>query len=81
MKKPLSDRYGYIPGGHPCPTCGKRSWLTRADAKKVARRMHDTHLNVYRCGDAWHLGHLPAPVIRGDLNRSDITPPHRQEAS
>lgn len=29
-------------------------------------------LNTYRCGNFWHLGHLPTDVIRGDLTRADI---------
>lgn len=75
MTKPDRARHGYIPGGEPCPTCGKKSWLTRADAKAMARRIPGGRsLSAYRCGNYWHLGHLPRPVATGALTRDDIHP-------
>lgn len=73
--KPARSTYGRVPGGSPCPDCGKRRWLTRADAKTIAKRMpagKGIGLHPYRCGDAWHLGHLPTAVVRGDMPRADL---------
>ncbi|VXB82499.1 hypothetical protein [Aeromicrobium sp. 9AM] len=62
-----------------CPTCGKHCYLTKQDAKAIRRRMpHDEHLSVYRCGQYWHLGNLPKPVISGRIDRSKILPPRRR---
>ncbi len=30
------------------------------------------HLNAYRCGVFWHIGHLPASVVAGDETRDDL---------
>lgn len=58
-----------------CPRCGKRQYPTRRAARKAARTIpSDGHLNAYRCGRYWHLGHLPAAVIAGELSRADINP-------
>lgn len=73
--KATRDKHGYVPGGHPCPDCGKRCWETRADAKRIARRMgkQTRHLAAYRCSSGWwHLGHLPTIVARGRSTRDDI---------
>lgn len=63
-----------------CPTCGKRRFLTKAQAKTAARQMRrlgKPRLNTYRCGDFWHLGHLPDVVRHGEATRADITTPRR----
>jgi len=53
-----------------CSTCGKVRYLSRKDAKAAHRRLHPgTPLHVYRCGDAYHLGHLPFVVERGQVDR------------
>ena len=40
-----------------CPECGKVRYLSRKDAKHIARTLNrDQDVNVYRCGDFWHLG-------------------------
>lgn len=70
--KSSADIYGYVPGGEPCPRCGKRSWPTKRDAKRIRARRPGRRLNVYRCGDSWHLGHLPDVVRHGDAGRDDI---------
>ncbi len=62
-------------GGDRCPDCGKVRYLTRAIARKVAKnlnRRRPGHLNAYRCGAFWHLGHLPSAVIAGDQTRDDL---------
>jgi hypothetical protein len=62
--------------GGQCPTCGKVRYLTKATAKKHARRHVGrgitTGLSAYRCGAFWHLGHLPTAVKTGDLDRHDL---------
>lgn len=37
-----------------CPDCGKVRYLTRADAKRSARRQ-SRRMRAYRCGQFWHL--------------------------
>lgn len=57
-----------------CPECGKRSYDTRADAKRVNKLLHD-RMNVYPCalgGAGFHLGHLPRPVIQGLEPRDEV---------
>lgn len=64
-----------------CPSCGKRSYPSKADAKKAVRQLHKKHgghLSVYRCGTAWHFGHLPAAVRAGDATRDEIRPVTRR---
>lgn len=73
MTKSIRDHTGFIPGGSVCPRCGKREWPTRKDAKAAARRFFPgERLSVYRCGDVWHLGHLPTAVRRGHITRDEI---------
>ncbi len=77
MTKATRDKHGFVPGGHPCPACGKRCWDTKADAKRIARRMgkQARKLSTYRCVSGWwHLGHLPTAVSRGVSTRADISP-------
>lgn len=62
-----------------CEVCGKRCYPTKRQAKTVRKQMpRGSHLNVYRCGDYWHIGTLPRPVITGRINRSEILPPRRR---
>lgn len=59
---------------HICPTCGKRSYLTRHAARQ-AKRLHSDRrgLSVYRCSSGyWHIGHLPYLVRRGNATRGDL---------
>lgn len=54
-----------------CSTCGKRSFMTKALAKQMAKQLDPT-MRVYRCVDAakpWHMGHLPPAVIDGIIDR------------
>lgn len=79
----MKRHHSFIPGGTICPDCGKRRWLSRADAKTIAKRLPQGKgigLHPYRCGDFWHLGHLPRAVIAGALTRDDIQP-RRRDAS
>lgn len=57
-----------------CATCGKRSFETRSAARSAAHADGITgqRMNAYRCGDLWHLGHLPAAVKAGNATRADI---------
>lgn len=61
-------------GSTTCPTCGKLRFLTKAEAKKSARRMkgRSGRLNAYRCGEFWHLGHLPKVVVAGRRSRDYV---------
>lgn len=65
----------FVTIGPPCPDCGKRRYLTRSDAKRIARRMQGQglgRLQVYRCGDAYHVGHPPTALVRGDISRDEV---------
>ena len=79
--KSIRARTGYIPGGEPCPDCGKKRWQSKADAKAMAKRTPGGHeLSAYRCGNYWHLGHIPTVVKHGDATRADIYPvKHRRK--
>lgn len=55
-----------------CPDCGKRRYTHRKTAKEAAKSIApgDTRTNVYRCGDYWHWGHLPAAIKNGTADRT-----------
>jgi hypothetical protein len=56
--------------GGTCGSCGKVRYLSRKAAKQAARRLHPgADLHVYACGGAYHLGHLPFVVERGQVDR------------
>ena len=56
-----------------CMECGKRCYGSRSAAKRMLkRRFPGERMSVYKCGDFYHLGHLPGRVIAGDKARSDI---------
>lgn len=47
-------------------------WLTRKAARGAARELYPgRHLTALQCGDShyWHLMHLPAEVLRGEVTR------------
>lgn len=54
----------------------KRPKMTRKAAKIAGRRLNmgSEPLSAYRCGDYWHLGHLPYEVRRGVIARASMTP-------
>lgn len=62
-----------------CPTHGKRSYTSKADARRAARNSGATGAREFRC-DAidghWHWGSLPPAVRRG---RMDISEFRRQQ--
>lgn len=69
-----------------CPS-GKRTYVSKAAARK-ARARHPRgsdgrRLSVYVCTlcAGVHLGHLPGPVIRGELGREDILPHRPRDVS
>jgi hypothetical protein len=76
----VKRRTGSVPGqrekaqwGSTCPDCGKVRYLSRRHARARARVIKDgTHMNAYRCGDFWHLGHLPDAVRTGQATRDDL---------
>ena len=56
-----------------CPDCGKRTYLSRKDARRAMKRWGDTAgYNVYRCGDGWHFGHKPTALRRGLTTRERL---------
>lgn len=57
--------------------CGKLRYLTRKAAKQDANRYRKQlgRMDTYRCGDFWHLGHLPGRVRRGEIARSELAAP------
>ena len=58
-----------------CQTCGKRSYPSKREARRARGQVagHDSrHLSVYRCGDWWHIGHLPRMIVRGDAARGEL---------
>lgn len=52
--------------------CGKIRYLSRKDARQVARSLSRAGLNAYECAGYWHLGHLPPIVRRGRATREDL---------
>lgn len=61
-----------------CVKCGKASYLSRKDARSVARNRHPgEHMSAYPCGDYWHIGHIPTMIRDGRLDRRDYDPARR----
>ncbi len=73
-----------VPFSPRCPA-RKNGFLTRRDAQQWARQVGLTGLDTYRCNhegcEFWHLGHLPALVKRGKLDRHDLYPVNRSGRS
>lgn len=71
-----SARYaGHAGGSVACPDCGKVRYPSRTAARQAARHAaHLRGLNAYRCGEFWHLGHLPDDVRHGKRTRGDLVP-------
>jgi hypothetical protein len=60
-----------------CPDCGKRCYASRKQARAAERDLRGRghyldRLSPYRCGDWWHLGHLPRSVRDGIRSRDDL---------
>lgn len=63
MRSYVEPREGAVPWKS-CPECPKQGFYTRADAKRVRRRV-DPHMAVYRCPSGlFHLGHRRPGVPR-----------------
>lgn len=69
-----------VTAGGRCP-CGKLRLLTKADAKKVLRRMKGRkgRMHAYECDGGvegaasyWHIGHVPKDLKKGAASRDDI---------
>lgn len=62
---------------HICAFVGKRSYKTKKAAKAAGRQLGGG-TNAYRCQPDpnlpahYHFGHLPKPVVAGELTRDDI---------
>lgn len=56
-----------------CTYHGKVLHRTRRSAKRVARLRGD-RMSVYVCevNQGYHIGHLPAPVKQGRLDRAEL---------
>ncbi|WP_416565111.1 hypothetical protein [Nocardia testacea] len=56
-----------------CPTCEKRRYITRRDARRVARTLPGNHISTYECEElpGWHIGHLPNRVRWGEVTRDE----------
>lgn len=65
----------FVVGSGRC-SCGKLRFLTKAAAKKATRRIKSRsgRLHAYRCGEFWHVGHLPGGVKRGEVPRAAFEP-------
>lgn len=66
-----------------CPVCGKIAYLSRADARRAAKQLdavgrREGRIRPYRCGDSWHLGHLPKRVVDGEISRDQLGPTRRR---
>lgn len=64
-----------------CPHCGKRSYMSRRDAKIAMRRAHSKDkMSAYRCRETgpddpverWHFGHLAEPIKQGIVDRDTV---------
>lgn len=69
--RPVTGRR-YSPGR--CPECGKASYRTRTAAKqrRAVLGPYGRDLHVYKCGPAFHLGHLPPDIIAGKVTRTQV---------
>lgn len=58
-----------------CDVHGKRAF-TKGNAKKLKHMLpHNAGMSRYRCRyllDGWHVGHLPAVVMRGEMTRGEV---------
>lgn len=56
-----------------CEQCEKRVYETAAAARRQAKRIPGRHMSTYPCpdGNGWHLGHLPADVVQGKLDKDE----------
>jgi len=67
-------------GGVTCARCGKKGYGSKREAKAAVKQLAQIgkrhgKLHPYRCGEVWHLGHLPENVARGRASRRDLADP------
>jgi hypothetical protein len=71
-------RWSSTPPSGSCAATGKKSYLSRRDAKKVAKRVYPggEHMSSYRCSECgfWHNGRMPKLVRDGRVDRSLLSP-------
>jgi hypothetical protein len=56
-----------------CATCGKKSYLTRREAKRAAAQALGRGVKLtraYRCGEYWHLTSQDAATVTAHRERS-----------
>jgi hypothetical protein len=58
-----------------CHYCQKRSYSSRAAAKRAINRLHPgEHKQPYRCPvtpQQWHIGQLDGRVARGEISKTE----------
>jgi hypothetical protein len=61
-----------------CSACHKRGYPTRKAARAAARAANRGHMQAYECPamvegaqPLWHVGHLPAKVLRGRWDKDE----------
>ncbi len=77
----MSSRGGNETNNWVSCSCGKRAWIARAVARRVARLTdHSTSMSTYQCtvSGLWHIGHKPSAVKLGRIARADITSPDKR---
>lgn len=65
-----------------CEPCGKRSYVSRKDARKVAR-IHEGHKSPYECPvnpNYWHIGQLWPTIVAGEETRDQVAARSRRRA-
>jgi hypothetical protein len=61
-----------------CTVTGRLRHNTRGDARAAIRYMHARRMREYRCHEewggcgSWHVGYLPASVIRGERTVAEV---------
>lgn len=63
-----------------CGSCGKRIYLSRKEARYVARRQFPAdRMQAYQCpvsGDWWHIGHIAPEVVSGEVSKAVFYAPN-----
>lgn len=57
-----------------CGQHGKVNFTSRRAAMKTAKRWRNElgRMSAFRCGQFWHLGHLPQKVKQGEIGRDEL---------
>jgi hypothetical protein len=78
----MSSRAGSGTSNWVSCACGKRAWIHRSSARKVAKLTdHAKSMSTYQCAlsGLWHIGHKPEAVRRDRIARADITSPDKRQ--